>query len=92
MFQLHKSLHVGLQPDQVEAITAQGKEASLLVKQVGRVLSQRIRSCERERRKRKNYIMSSWSQYQADCNGYLRAHDEFLLLMKSISDPEANHE
>ena len=83
-----KSIQAGLSPEQVETITAQGREASLLIRQVARVLAQRIASCEKERRDKKAYLMPAWNSYQADCNGYLRAQDELLNLMKSISDPE----
>ena len=81
-----KSLQAGLSDEQIEVITAQGKEATILIKQMIKVADEKVRACEKARRSRKNYQMSSWSQYQADCNGYIRAIDEVLNVLKSFSD------
>lgn len=91
------SLYSGLTEEQRKTLDLQAAEAQLLIKQVRKYLRQKQRTCESKRRGRGNYFMPAWKEYQADCNGYLRAYEEILdafnsMSSKRTSDQEAYDE
>ena len=47
------------------------------------ILDTSIKETDNARRKRSAYFMPAWSEYQADCNGYIRALQEVQHLINS---------
>ena len=86
------SLTKGMTEERKIEFAAMAKDARPVLKQLRVLLQAKVVACNSKRLQRRNYFMPSWSQYQADCNGYLRGIEEIDNVLKSISDQESTND
>lgn len=71
----------GLNDQDKDDLKASMLAAAPTFERLTKLLEDKLKAIDKERRSKKNYLLPTWKYYQADCNGYSRALEELLNLI-----------